>query len=83
MLSVLCSEFHQLAVFAECHYIECRYAECRGALPDWAGLSPKKFKLTERGMHLYKPMGAKHFLSVEHFFTAKFTLSVRTAGFEP
>jgi hypothetical protein len=32
MLSVVFSELHKLALYAECHYAECRYAECRGAV---------------------------------------------------
>jgi hypothetical protein len=32
MLSVVDTECHKLALYAECHYAECRYAECRGAL---------------------------------------------------
>jgi hypothetical protein len=31
MLSVIYSEFHMLALYAECHYAECHYAECRYA----------------------------------------------------
>ncbi len=31
MLSVIYSEFHMWALYAECHYAERRYAECHGA----------------------------------------------------
>ena len=33
MLTVIYSECHTKAPYAECHYAECRYAECRGAVP--------------------------------------------------